>query len=312
MPTKLKRKMSRQCTHAGSWYSSDANALRGQLAELIGKASCPTRDSAKAIIVPHAGYRFSGFTAAHAYKSINPGNFSRVFVIGPSHHQYFEGCALPEPHLVSYSTPLGEMKLDQVVLNDLRSQQEASFKVFSKANDEEEHSIEMQLPFLKFVFESRPDAMLVPIYVGSLVHNEDRILGRVLSKYFDDPGSLFIISSDFCHWGYRFRFTPKSFPDIAALVYPAGSTNARIESLDRQGMSLIAGQDSEGFYKYLQSTGNTICGKNGVLVLMQTMRHAQRKVHIEFVHYSQSAPLPELVSRSDSCVSYAAAVASPV
>lgn len=297
----------RAASHAGSWYAADGKELANQIDVLLNEAGSEA-SAVKALIVPHAGYRFSGQTAAWAYNSIAVTGISRVFVIGPSHFQYIDGCAIPDSTLSQYSTPLGSLLLDLDVIRELRGQQEACFRVFKRADDEEEHSIEMQLPFIRYAFANRKDVKLIPIYVGSLVQNEERLYGRVLAKYFDDPASLFIFSSDFCHWGHKFRFTPRMYPDVSPLTYTPGTTNGQIESLDRQGMELIANQDAEGFQKYLHSTGNTICGRNGIMILLEILRHSQGKVKIEFLHYSQSGLLPAAVARNDSSVSYAAGV----
>ena len=279
-----------------------------QLTEFMDHAK-PHHSVTKAIISPHAGYRYAGRTAAYAYKSINTSVIRRVFVIGPCHFQYVDGCALPDPSVSHYDSPLGSFPLDHQVINELRSNSEVSFKNMKASEDEEEHSIEMQIPFLRHIFGSRQDVMLVPIYVGALLQNEERLYGRALSRYFDDPASLFVVSSDFCHFGHRFRFTPREFPSMRSEIYSQDSLNGKIESLDRQGMQFIAALDCEGFFKYLQSTGNTICGKNPILIFLQILRHAQTKVQVEFIHYSQSTDLPPVPSRDDSCVSYAAGIA---
>ena len=234
-----------------------------------------------------------------------PNEIQRIFIIGPCHHQYIDGCALPDPSISQYESPLGPMRLDSEVMNEIRSQSDVPFKTLKIAEDEEEHSIELQLPFLKQIFKERDDVTIIPIYVGSVVQNEERIYGRFLAKYFDDPSSLFVISSDFCHWGNRFRFTPREFPIPTEMPM-----NTKIEALDKQALQLIALQDSEGFAKYLQVTGNTICGRNCILIFLQILRHAQTKVTVDFTHYSQSTNLPDVVSREDSCVSYAAGVAT--
>ena len=296
--------MSRRAVHAGTWYHSDPESLRNLISGFLDGAT-GHHSSTKAIIAPHAGYRYAGKTAAFAYKSVQPSSVKRVFILGPCHHQYIDGCALPDPSISQYETPLGPIRLDQEILNEFRSQVDVPFKTLRLHEDEEEHSIELHLPYLRHIFQSREDVSLIPIYVGSVVQNEERIYGRFLARFFDDPSSLIIISSDFCHWGNRFRFTPRDFP--APHETPL---NTKIEELDRQGMKLIALQDSEGFSKYLQTTGNTICGKNCLLIFLQMLRNAQTKVRVDFTHYSQSTVLPEIVSRDDSCVSYAAGVAT--
>jgi hypothetical protein len=304
---KILHTMSRRSAHAGTWYHNDSKSLQTHLNSLLSDAT-RHQSVTRAIIVPHAGYRFAGKTAAHAYKSVNTEGFRRVFLIAPCHFQFFDGCALPDPSLTQYETPLGPLALDLPTINQLRSQSEAPFRCLRIFEDEEEHSIEMQLPFLKLLTKERSDVTIVPIYVGSIVQNDERMYARILAKYFDEPSSLFIISSDFCHWGNRFRYTPRDFPSTASRWFPDGSMNANIEALDNQAFNLIRAQDSEGFSKYLQSTGNTICGRNCLLIFLQILRQAQTKAKIDFVHYSQSATLPALVSREDFCVSYAAGV----
>lgn len=296
----------RRAQHAGTWYPSDPSELRSLFDEMFGRATS-TSLPVKAIISPHAGYKYSGTTAAWAFKSLNPGKVKRVFVLGPCHHTFVDGCALP-CGVSSYATPLGDLPVDTELIQDLKSSSsEIMFRSFKQCDDEEEHSIEMQLPILRYVLG--PSAKIVPIYIGSLGQSEERVFGRVLSRYFDDPSVLFVISSDFCHWGNRFRFTPSAFVGARVpLVYPLGSVNGQIESLDRQGMELIVAQDSQGFFKYCESTGNTICGRNPILILLEILREAKTKCNVDFVHYSQSGLLPDIPTRTDSCVSYAAAL----
>jgi AmmeMemoRadiSam system protein B len=299
----------RRPLHAGSWYSESDTDLLKQLGDLVESVEMTRNQPTKAIIAPHAGYRYSGTTASWAYASLNPSQIERVFILGPCHHTYIDGCAVPDTNISEYATPFGNLAVDVDIVRELKAAPEVAFKTFKLADDEEEHSIEMQLPFLHYILRSAPHVKIVPIYVGSIVQNEERVFGRVLSKYLDDPATVFVISSDFCHWGHRFRFTPNEFPHSKpGCIFAPESVNGRIEALDRQGMELIARQDTEGFSKYLQTTGNTICGKNPILIFMEMLRNSRTKHQVEFVHYSQSNELPLSPSRDDSCVSYAAGV----
>jgi AmmeMemoRadiSam system protein B len=300
----------RRATHAGTWYNPAVQALSNEFEDFMSKASVSPSERVKAIISPHAGYRYAGQTASWGFKSIDVSRISRVFIVGPCHHTYIDGCAIPDVNITQYETPFGSLTLDAEVLRELKGNPEVAFRSFRLSDDEEEHSIEMQLPFLHYVFRSNPQVKIVPIYVGPLVQNEERVFGRLLARYFDDPSTLFVVSSDFCHWGHRFRFTPKSFPQMNAStpVYPPDSMDGRIEALDRQGMELIEKQDVEGFSKYLQTTGNTICGRNPILVLLEVLRNSRIKCDIQFLHYSHSGRLPDQVTRDDTSVSYASAV----
>ena len=101
---------ARKATHAGSWYSSDRAELAGELAGWLSEAQA-TCGAARAIIAPHAGYSYSGPTAAWAYKHIDRSGIRRVFLLGPSHHVHMSRCALTT--CTQYSTPLGPLPIDQ-------------------------------------------------------------------------------------------------------------------------------------------------------------------------------------------------------
>ncbi|KAF4651984.1 Protein memo1 [Perkinsus olseni] len=175
----------------------------------------------------------------------------------------------------------------------------------------------MQLPLIFHQLHHRlgvrDNLTIVPIIVGVLSPNVERVVGRLLAKYFKDPGTLFIISSDFCHWGLRFRYTQlqrdkTKFPKTMVFDSEEHPVNAGIEAMDREGMALIEKQDFEGFKRYLQMTGNTICGRHPISVLLEILRNVKEEHIIKFVDYNQSTILPSAPSRNDSCVAYAAGV----
>lgn len=97
---------------------------------------------------------------------------------------------------------------------------------------------------------------MVPIMVGALTLAAEAAYGALLAPYLDDPANLFIVSSDFCHWGKRFNYTP--WDKSKGPLYKA------IEELDRAGMRIIEGKDPEGFTRYLQQFENTICGRHPI------------------------------------------------
>ena len=134
--------------------------------------------------------------------------------------------------------------------------------------DEAEHSVEMHLPYIAKVMADFKDSFtIVPILVGSLNPDEEAMYGSILSPYLSDPQNLFVISSDFCHWGQRFRYTfyDKSWGEI----YQS------IQTLDRTGMDIIERLDPASFTDYLKKYGNTICGRHPIGVLLQ-VRIAQQ------------------------------------
>jgi AmmeMemoRadiSam system protein B len=222
-------------------------------------------------------------------------------------------CALPNANVGVYETPLGNIELDQQILGELRST--SAFAEFSVRQDEEEHSIEMQLPFVKYMMGDQAFT-LVPIVVGSTGANAEAKYGQLLAPYFELPDTLFIISSDFCHWGQRFGYKGllKEPPVITAALPPVAypqdrfPLNGSIEALDRAGMNLITAQDIRAFQRYLQEHDNTICGRHPICVFLEILQRCQVKCDVRFLHYSQSQMLPPNPSPSQSCVSYASGV----
>ena len=281
-------------------------------------------DRVRAIIAPHAGFAYSGPASAYAYKSVVTDQIERVFILGPSHKIYLDSCALSKCSV--YHTPLGSMELDEDIISSLKNT--GHFSSMTLRADEDEHSIEMHLPFVQKIMERyilnssnmfhncRQSYKIIPILVGSLSTSKLELYGTLFAPYLSDPKNLFVISSDFCHWGQRFSFT---YTNGNAPIYKA------IEELDRRGMNLIERLDSNGFAAYLQETGNTICGRYPISVLLsmvdvlvqsqEKMRkadadaptkdaHDSIKIRCKFTHYSQSS---SAISLSDSSVSYASA-----
>lgn len=289
----------RRASHAGTWYSDNARTLNQKLEEWLSKAH-PSCRPAKAIIAPHAGYQYCGSCGAHAYRQIDPSKIKRIFILGPSHHMYLPGCAVTS--LSQYETPLYNLSIDTEVNRELLATGE--FEKLSQADDEREHSIELHLPYIAKVMESKKDQFkIVPIVVGSLSTRSEVTYGRLLSKYLVRPENLFIISSDFCHWGSRFSYT----------VYDksCGPIYKSIEALDRKGMDAIEKLDPACFAEYLKNSKNTICGRHPIGVLLnavEVMKQMNGITHpwaLEFIHYSQSNACFRM---DESSVSYAAGV----
>jgi len=295
----LVRQMSvRRATHAGSWYTDDGRTLNKQLTEWLDEVG-PVPNTAKGIIVPHAGYRYSGPSAAFGYKTLNPDAIKRIFVLGPSHHSYFTRCGLSR--LTEYETPLYNLKVDQQITEDLHKTGE--FDYLDRDVEEAEHSLEMHLPYIAKVMGKR-EFTIVPIMVGSVSKEDEQKYGRLLVPYLLQEGNAFVISSDFCHWGKRFSFTP--YNSEHRPIYKS------IEEMDKEGMQLIAAGDPVNFVAYLKRTKNTICGRHPITVFMWALHHAKAEHNKQFVvvpsHYEQSS---QCVNKNDSSVSYAVLVATP-
>lgn len=109
----------------------------------------PPVSNAKAIIAPHAGYSYSGPAAAWAYAAVPTEKIKRVFLLGPSHHAYLPGVALSK--FEAYETPLGDIPLDIDTINELRATR--IFSDMKSSTDEDEHSLEMHLPYIRLIFQ---------------------------------------------------------------------------------------------------------------------------------------------------------------
>ena len=295
----------RPASHAGSWYPKDPQELCDQIDALLesgggGRTGGTTR-RLLAIVSPHAGIRFSGATAAKGYCALldylmaSPrGTVKRIFVLGPSHHQHMRdtcvvsGCA-------AYDTPFGPILVDTAVVASL------GLPTMALSMDSEEHALEMQMPFLARIItrcELR-DVKIVPILVGSMSSPAAELAASVvLAPYMASPENIFIFSSDFCHWGSRFRYSYHYQKETIPAIGDA------IIAMDREGMDHIEKKDIASWHKYLETTKNTICGRHpiGMLLQMISQQPAANQVLVKFVGYSQSN---RCADKNDSSVSYA-------
>lgn len=178
---------------AGSFYPSSAREISSMLDPWLhpsgGKAP-------QALIVPHAGYVFSGEVAASAFNRIPQGHaYKRIFLIGPSHQVGFQGASVDT--LYSYAeTPLGQVPIDVALGAELIKKGEGLFSSRHDAHDGE-HCLEVQLPFLQKVFDEVPP--IVPIIIGTQHLSLLREIADILEPYFSEE-NLFVISSDFSHY----------------------------------------------------------------------------------------------------------------
>jgi AmmeMemoRadiSam system protein B len=171
---------------AGRFYPGTAEALGTLVDSLLDEA--PPAGAATVVVVPHAGYRFSGATAARAYAGL-PGDTKRVVVIGPAHYARIQGCVVPEAS--AWRTPLGPVPVDAGLSAELLS------AGLVRADDEpfeREHSLEVQLPFVQR--RLRPGVPVLPIAVGpSTVDQVVPVLERAVA-----PGTALVCSTDLSHY----------------------------------------------------------------------------------------------------------------
>ena len=107
---------TRRASHANSWYSGNGQQLDRELTNWLS-ATTQISTPARAVICPHAGYSYSGATAAHSFRQIDPNTVRTIFILGPSHHVRLSGCAVSQ--CTTYQTPLGDLTIDREITNEL-------------------------------------------------------------------------------------------------------------------------------------------------------------------------------------------------
>lgn len=206
------------------------------------------------------------------------------------------GCALSTADI--YQTPLYSLKIDKDMNRELLRTK--MFEEMSMQADEDEHSIEMHLPYVAKVMEGK-QFKIVPIMVGSLSSSRELAYGELFAKHLVNEENLFVISSDFCHWGSRFDY--QYYDRNWGQIYES------IEKLDRLGMETIETCDPSQFKSYLHKYGNTICGRNPITLILNAIHrliseNRNLECKLKFLNYAQSS---KCRSQRDSSVSYAAA-----
>lgn len=254
---------------AGTFYESNFQGVEEQIKFSFlhekGPGALPTRrgeKKIKAIIVPHAGYSFSGACAAWGYKEIAESKLPDVYILlGPNH----TGVGKSSLILDSWETPFGLVRADEelgkalVEKTDLVEDAEAHLQ---------EHSIEVQLPFLQYVNKDLLQQIrILPIALSEEI-DLDKLALDIKEVLLDlNKEVVFIVSSDFTHYGPQFRYVPFS-SDIQERMY----------KLDEGAIKLIKEMDSEGFLKYVYETGATICGKLPIALLLKTLEKTEGKL----------------------------------
>ncbi len=188
---------------AGKFYDADRESLTRTVARCYKKAETMAplsreerdgRTTVQAVVVPHAGYVFSGAVAAAAYLRLDPEvRYKRIFLLGPSHHVAFDGASVASAYS-AYSTPLGNVDVDTATCMVL--QQTGAFGYVPAAHDRE-HCLEVQLPLLQY--RMKYPAPIVPIIIGTQDTDRLMAIAKALQPYFT-ADNLFVISSDFSHY----------------------------------------------------------------------------------------------------------------
>lgn len=260
---------------AGAWYPGDAGALRETIEEFFARVpSQPLEGRLCALVSPHAGYQFSGPTAAHSYKQVVGKSYDAVVVVGPSHRAYFGDYAVAAE--AAYQTPLGAVPLAQ----DLIAQLARTVPV-TRVREAEEHSIELQLPFLQ---QALGQFRLVPILVSVDDLGRCIRLGEALAALANDHNILLVASSDLNHL----------------------SSYAGVCKRDTSVVSAIQAFDLSAMAKVLLAPGYTVCGRAPLLAVSVAARSlGAAAVHV--LRYTNSGEVTGRVAEGTYTVGYLSA-----
>lgn len=182
----------REAAVAGQFYPGDRKSLEQEVDALLkGVDEAVPKGTIRAIVSPHAGYMYSGGTAAYGYRLLQGKKFDAVVIVGPSHRDYFEGVTLFPGD--AYKTPLGEVPIHR----ELRDALAAEGIRVSTLGHRLEHSVEVQLPFLQRVLG---EFSFVPVVMGEQDRRSCDQLARALMKACKGRNVLLVASTDLSHY----------------------------------------------------------------------------------------------------------------
>jgi len=239
----------------GQFYESDSDELNNQIESCfknsLGPKELPSKNRENKIIgviSPHAGYAYSGPCQAFSFKEIGEAKVPDLYIIFGISHSGFNSCI----SIQDWKTPLGIVKVDKEFGEKLSS------LPIDEVAHQNEHSIEVQLPFLQFVNKNE-NLKILPVLIGP-----DADIKKIAQDIADllkqtKKTCILIASSDFTHYGANYGFTPFS-ENIKEELY----------KLDKKAIDFIIKLDSDDFLDYAEKT--TICGKYAIFALIETAK----------------------------------------
>lgn len=288
--------MLRKATVAGQFYAGSKKRLEEQIRECflhkLGPGDIPVVDKnknrkIKGLVVPHAGYPFSGHVAAHSYHALAKDGFPETFVIlGPNHTGYGSGVAVMIEG--EWETPLGIVGIDEdlgkLVWKGIIDKDERAHL--------HEHSIEVQLPFLQFM---KKDFEFVPICMGTQDLDTSLEVGKIISKAVEKTKKdvAIIASTDFSHVGFGYMQPPP----------PGMRADEWAKNQDENAIKKILEMDAEGLIKIVEEKNISMCGYGCVAAMITTAKELGAK-KAELLKYSSSYE----VQPGNSCVGYGAII----
>ncbi|MBP7230407.1 MAG: AmmeMemoRadiSam system protein B [Syntrophaceae bacterium] len=266
----------RKSVMAGSWYSGNPSVLRSEIAAFI--RNVPDRDfegDVVGMLVPHAGYVYSGQVAAHAYKLIQHQKYDDVILLGPSHKMAFRGVSIYEEGV--FETPLGRVLVSEDLAKEIKKQ--SSMIVNMPAAHTQEHALEIQLPFLQ---EALGNFLLIPLVMGEQSAQTCRELAAAIVRGAGNRRILIVASSDLSHF----------YNDRIAL------------QLDGRILRHLQENDPDGLMDSLACGNAEACG-GGPMAVMMLVADMLGAGHPLILKYADSG---DVTGDKTSVVGYASAV----
>ena len=266
---------------AGSWYPGDPDVLRNLVTGYIDAAEVkPLDGSVIGLVSPHAGYIYSGPTAGFAYRAVKGMTFDLVVVLSPLH------AYRPEPFLTSahesYETPLGKLEIDKNTLADLKAELEKTGFEISPVAYDQEHSLEIQLPFLQCALSG--SFQILPLMIREHRGKAIKPFAHALARILEGKNILLVASTDLSHF----------------------FTEEEANHLDGVMLEQIRGYSPEGVLKAEEDGTGSACGNGAVAAALWTSRELGGK-KVTILHHSTSA---QTTGDRSQVVGYGAAVIS--
>ncbi len=253
--------MTRKPAVAGLFYPSNRIELTNQIEEMLETAAPQieeTDSSVKGVIVPHAGYVYSGLTAAFAFASLRNNAYDTILLIGPSHREYFRGISIYPGD--AYCTPLGDAHIDDDTRRILCDG--AGDIIISEQGHGEEHSIEVQLPFLQFLYG---EIKIVPIVMGDQRREFVEQLAAKIAPLFSAGKMLVVASTDLSHY-YPYEHAVK---------------------LDQHIVQCVRAFDDDGLMLHLENRLVEACGGGPMVSAMKSVKRSGG-TRSRILHYCNS------------------------
>ena len=266
--------MTLESSIAGSWYPDTASGIRalaGDWDRSPGTEIAQPLQRPNVLILPHAGWTYSGKTAWSAVRMVKGADFKRVVVLAPSHRAWIEN-RLVAPKADSVATPLGRIEIDRDWLDRLSL-------VAPVAKDDRihqgEHAAQIEYPLLQLALDC--PFKIAPLIMGGFGTDQMGMCVRALSSLMDAE-TLLVVSSDFTHYGNDFSYAPFGTDG-------GEDVRDKVAALDAEALSLISKRDADGFAAFVTRTGATICGH---VPIEMALRALPASSSVSLVRYATS------------------------